>query len=134
MAGVVNVRAALETALNAMSPALSTAWQNVSFTPVAGTAYQRCFLLPANPVNAEMGRRHDEVGIFQIDLMYPLQGGSSAAETRAELIRTTFYRSATFVSGGVAVVVQTTPHIEQGLPDGDRWKVTVKMQFKAQIQ
>ena len=33
---VVKVKAALETALNGMT-ALATAWENVAFTPVAGT-------------------------------------------------------------------------------------------------
>jgi hypothetical protein len=32
------MRAAIEAAISGMSPSLSTAWQNVAFTPANGTA------------------------------------------------------------------------------------------------
>lgn len=130
----VKIRAALETALAAMTPALSTAYENVAFTPVPGTPYQRAFLLPAEPDNPEAGHVvHIARGIFQVNLMYPLQAGDSTARTRAELIRTTFYRSRSFTSGGVTVSVEKTPEAGQGTPDGDRWMIPVKIRFVSQI-
>jgi hypothetical protein len=38
---LIAIRAALESALNGMSPALSTNWENTAFVPVQGTPYQR---------------------------------------------------------------------------------------------
>lgn len=127
-----SVRTALETKLNGITPALSTAWENVPFTPVPGTAYQRAFLLPATPSNPTMGDGfYREQGIFQITLMYPLQAGTLTAATRAELIRTAFKRGTSMVSGGVTVRIETTPEISQGRVDGDRWSVPVKVRWFA---
>ena len=133
MSGIVNIRAALETALNAMSPSLATAWENVAFVPVAGTAYQEVHLLCAKPFNAEFGDRHQEVGYMQVKLMYPLQIGTSTVAARAELLRTTFKRGNTFVSGGVTVMITATPEVGVGSVEGDRYAVAVKIPFMAQV-
>lgn len=130
---VVKIRAALETALNAMSPAVSTAWENHSFTPVTGTAYQRVNVLFASPENIEFGSRHREVGYMQVTLMYPLQIGTSTVAARAELLRTTFYRGASFTNGGVAVVIDQTPEVSPGGVEGDRYAIPVKVRFYANI-
>ncbi len=128
----VKIKAALETALNGMA-ALSTNWENAAFTPVAGTPYQQVNILFAEPDNAEYGRTYRELGYMQIRLMYPLQVGAVTAITRAELIRSTFYRGASFTASGVTVVIERTPEIGAGIVDGDRWALTVKIRFYANI-
>ena len=133
MAGIVNIRAALETALNGMSPTLSTAWENVAFVPVAGTAYQQVNILFAKPDNREFGNRHQELGYLQIKLMYPLQIGTSTIAARAELLRATFKRGNSFTSSGVTVMVTDTPEVSAGGVEGDRYAVPVKIRFVAQI-
>ena len=133
MAGVVNVRAALETALNAMSPALPTSFENVAFVPVAGTAYQQVNVLFAKPDNREFGNRHQELGYMQIKLCYPLQLGTSTIAARAELIRATFKRGNTFASSGVTVMVTDTPEVSAVGVEGDRYAMPVKIRFVAQI-
>lgn len=133
MSGVVNIRAALETALNGMSPALSTSFENVTFVPVTGTAYQQVNILWAKPFNAEFGDRYQEVGYMQVKLMYPLQIGTSTIAARAELIRSTFKRGNTFTSGGVTVLITDTPEVSAGGVEGDRYAMPVKIRFVAQI-
>lgn len=130
---VVKVRTALETALNAMSPALSTAFENAAFTPVAGTPYQKCHVLFAKPDNQQYGSGHKELGFMQVTLMYPLQVGTATAAARAELIRATFTRGSTFVSGGVTVNVMETPEVSPGSVDGDRFEIPIKIPFYAYI-
>ena len=131
---ITHVRAALETKLNAMAPALQTAWENVGYTPVTGTAYQACYLMPAEPENPTLGDGYyREHGILQISLFYPLQAGPQAAEARAQLIRTTFARGTSMTSGGVTVRIEATPYIGQGRQDGDRWHVPVKIRWFAGI-
>lgn len=126
----IKIRAALETALAAMSPALSTAWENNAYAPPASTvAYQKAFVLFAEPDNAEYGASYREQGIFQVTLCYPLQTGVGAAAARAELLRTTFKRGSTFTNGGETVIVTRTPEISSGTVDGDRWAVPVKIRF-----
>lgn len=125
------IRTALETALDAMSPALATAWQNVPYAPTNGTAYQRAFLLPAPPDNPERGTFTRDQGIFQISLAYPLDTGPGAAEARAELVRDTFYRGASFTSGGVTVNIERTPEIAQPIIEPDRYVVPVRVRYYA---
>lgn len=130
---VVSIRAALETALNGMSPSLSTAWENVAFSPVAGTPYQIVNVLFAEPENVEYGSRHREVGYMQVKLMYPLQAGTATAAARAQLLRTTFTRGNTFSSGGVTVMTHRTPEIQPGTTEGDRYAINVIIRFYANI-
>jgi len=131
---IVSVRTALETKLNAMTPSLSTAYENVPFTPVTGTAYQRAYLMPATPANPTMGDGYyREQGIFQVTLRYPLQAGPKTAADRAELIRAAFKRGTTLTSGTVSVIIERTPEIGQGRVDGDRWALVVRIRWFAGI-
>ena len=131
----VAIRAALETALNGIAPALATAWENAPFTPTQGTAYQRVFLKGVTD-NPTLGGNHYRInGYMQVSLYYPLQTGSSAASTRAELIKTTFKRGYSFTSGGVTVIIDKTPDgMEGGRVDGDRFVLPVKIFFFCDIQ
>lgn len=124
---------ALETAINALSPALPTVWENTSYTPVVGTAYQRVDILFAQPVNNEFGRGHREQGYMQVRLFYPLLTGKSAILTRAELIRSTFYRGASFTKDGIVTRISDTPEIGSGETDGDFHTRIVKVRFFAHI-
>lgn len=131
---IVKVRAALETALNSMSPALITAWENNPFTPPASNVpYQKSFVLSATPENLEYGSSYLENGIFQVTLMYPLQTGTAAVAARAELLRTIFNRGASFINSGVTVRITRTPEISAGTVEGDRFALPVKIRFSAFI-
>ena len=132
----VKVKAALETALAAMVPALATAWPNVAFTPPlnSSTPWQRADVLFAAPEDLEIGSTyHREQGVFLVTLFYPLQTGSGAAQARAELLRSIFYRGATFTNAGVAVTIEQTPEISAGSADGDRWVIPVRIRFYSNI-
>lgn len=130
---MVSIRAALEQRLNAMAPALATAWENTPYTPVAGTPYQRVFMLPLEPVNPEMGTGKQESGLFQITLCYPLSAGPAAAAARAELIRTQFPRKLSLTSGGVTVVISNTPEIGPAQFEQDRYTVPVRIKWYANL-
>jgi hypothetical protein len=131
----IKIRAALETALNGITPAIATAWENSAFLSLASSVpYQQVNVLFAEPDDPTYGDTyHLEQGFMQVKLMYPLQAGSLAAMTRAELMRTTFYRGASFSNGGINVVISRTPSISPGNVDGDRWAVIVKIRFTAQV-
>lgn len=133
MSGIVNIRAALETALAAMSPTLTPAYENVAFTPSAGVPYQRVNLLAARPDNREISADYVEQGLFQVTLCYPTGAGPAAAATRAELLRATFRRGATFISGGVVVLVTDTPEVMPAYVDADRYCVPVIIRWMAQV-
>lgn len=128
---VTAIRAALEVALAGMSPALATQWENAPYSPIPGTPYQRVYVLWNDPINPEMGTFTQERGILQISLAYPLGDGSASAAARAELIRDTFIRGASFSSGGVTVIVERTPEIAPAIIEPDRYVVPVRVRFFA---
>lgn len=130
---IVSIRAALETALNGMSPALATSWENAAFAPTAGVAYQQVNVLFAQPVNTEYGSTHREEGYMQVKLMYPLSVGTATIYARAELLRATFKRGNSFVNGGITVVVGATPEVAPGAVEGDRFAVPVKIPFYVNV-
>lgn len=131
---IFKVRAALETAVAAMTPAVATAWENSNFVPRAGTPYQRVNLLPAPPENPTFGDSfYRELGILQITLSYPIQNGPGATASRAELIRAAFPRGASFTNGGVTVTIIRTPEVGVALTDADRYEVPVRIRYIANI-
>lgn len=128
------VRAALETGLAAISPAIATAYENISFTPPAPTVpYQRVWLLTADPDNPEASNGYTERGYMQVDLCYPLNGGPSAATTHAQLIRDTFKRGSLLTSSTAKVTIERTPTISGGSREDDRHVVRVKIPFYCHI-
>jgi len=128
------VRSALEAALDAMTPALATAWEGVGYAPVQGTPYQAVFLMTAEPENIEVGPAYTERGYLQINLNYPLGTGPAAAEARGELIRSTFPRGATFTASGVTVHIPNTPSIGPGRADADTYFLPVRVPFRATVR
>ncbi len=130
----VNIRQALESALFALSPSLPTSFENAPFEkPNVTDPYQDCAILLARPDNLVFGAEHQEIGYMQVDLHYPLQAGTAAVMTRAELIRSNFSRGSSFTNGGIAVIIHKTPEILPGAVDGERFTVPVKVRFFANI-
>jgi len=134
----VLVRSALEAALAAMSPALSVAWENAPFTPTVGTPYAQVHLLLAQPDNPEIGPNangyYTEQGFLQVDLKYPLGAGPATATARAELIRSTFYRGASFTASGVTAHIDRTPEIMPGRVEDDRFVIPIRIRFYSHIR
>jgi len=130
----IKIRAALETALNSITPSIACAWENVSFTPPASSVpYQQAHMIFARPANIEAGSSHQELGFMQIKLMYPENAGPATATARAELLRTTFRRAASFVNSGVTVSITDTPEITRGEPEDGRFVLVVKIRFRSFI-
>lgn len=130
----IAVRAALETQLVTITPAIATAFENLTFTPPAlDVPYQAAYVLFATPWNPEMGTGFQIVGYLQVTLRYPLLAGSGAAAARALAIRAAFQKNASFVSGGVVVTIDKTAAIGNGMPDAGRWALPVKVPFHANI-
>lgn len=129
------IRRALETRLGTVNPALATAWENVDFDPPgADTPYQIANTMFAAPENPTMGQRHyRQRGIFQISLQYPTNEGPGAAQTRAELLRNTFFRGLSIAADGVTTIVDRTPEVATGAVEGDRYVINIRIRFYADI-
>jgi len=130
---IAAIRAALETRLLAMTPTIGTAPENNQFTPTPGAPYQRMDLLPGSPENPAYGTYYREVGVFQVTLCYPQNGGPGAAQARAAMIRDWFKRGSTLVASGIEVTVRRTPAIGPGFQDGDRFCIPVSIDYFASV-
>jgi len=126
------VRAALETQLATITPAIATAYENQAFTPPAASLpYQRVFLMLAAPWNPEMGSGHQIRGYLQVNLCWPQGVGSGAVEARALLIKNAFPKGASLVSGDVIVTIDGIVAKGNGSPDGTVFMMPVKVPFHA---
>jgi len=124
------IKGALEVALNTITPAISTSYENVAFTPPdALTPFQIATTVFATPDNAEYGASSMVLGVFYVRLQYPLNQGTAAALARAELVVVKFKRAASFAAGLSAVVVSKTPEINIIGVELDRFAVLVKIPF-----
>lgn len=131
---IINIRNAMETALDALTPAIQSVHENEAYVPVVDVPYQEVYLLVAKPANPTLGDGYfQERGVFQINLQYPRDVGSLAAATRAEAIRALFPRGATFTNGGITVQIDEATEIGTGRQEGDRWMVPVKVRWHADI-
>lgn len=124
------IRAALETALAAISPALATSYVGDNYEPVEGTPYQQVFFEFADPDNLMIHRTYEQKGYMQVRLFYPLLAGSGTITARAELIQSTF-KSGSVVSG---VTINRTPAIKDPRPEEDRLVQSVFVYFSQIIQ
>lgn len=134
-ANLKSIKAALEARLLGITSPLPTAWENVVFTPpVDGGPYQVVTMLPATPENPTMGDGfYREVGLIQISLSYPVNGGSGPVYTKAEAIRDWFYRGLSLASGGITVIIARTPAVGPGRPVEDRYVMPISIRYFANI-
>ena len=128
------IQAALEKHLLTLAPAIATAVENKTFTPVTGQPYQRVHHLINKPV--DLGLSLDAVesrGLLQVNLMFPLNGGRVPAMQRAEAIAAHFKPPRRLHENGINVELVESASIAGGVPDGDRWFVPVTVAWRAFI-
>lgn len=131
----IAITKALELRLDAMTPAIQTAWENVEFTPSGGVEYQVVTTLFAEPENPVFGNTFNrQKGFLQVQLRYPLNTGSNAALTRAEAIKNWFPRGLSLANSGVTTIIEKTPEVSKAGVDGDRYVVNVRIRFFANLE
>lgn len=124
------IRAALETALLSISPAIETAFVGVEFEPTSGVPYQEVFFFFADPDNAFISRQYIQRGYMQVILKYPPLVGTADITDRAELIQGEF-PSGSVVSG---VTISSTPGINEARAEDDRIVQSVFVNFLKKVQ
>ena len=128
------IRRALEMHLNAMAPALDTAYENASYAPVTGRPYQRVTMIYGPPDDRVMGcDRYREIGIFQVTLCYPVNKGPNPAQDRADAIRAWFKRRTVLENGGQYVSILETPKKQTLGNIDDRYNVAVSISYSADV-
>jgi hypothetical protein len=115
-----NIESALLTAYTGGSFGLSTAYENVDFSPVDGTAWAMINFLPAQPEPTSIGQDGIDLhtGVFQIALKYPPNTGRSAVVAKADAIAAVFYAGAHLGYNGQYVTISSCGRSGGGLVDG----------------
>lgn len=129
---IATIRAALETRLNGISPAIPTAWENTEYTPAVGTPWQRVNLLLADPVDYAVTSDVVEWrGLLQVTLYYPRGVGTAAASARAQAVATRFAPVQTLTSGSTEVEILSTARIETGTGVDEWWCIPISIPWRS---
>lgn len=130
----LDIRAALEGALAVASP-LPTAWENFPFSAPLNEPYQRATLMPARPMMLDANwNLHREQGFLQVNLCYPLEGGSSPAQARAVALQEAFFAGRSILAGSNIVVIDGTPYVAPGLVEDTLYTIPVRIFYYANIK
>ena len=126
------IRAAFAARLLAFPSVPSIAWENVAFTPVAGVTYLQPELLPAEPVQAEIGTNggNHHFGIYQISIKAPAGGGIGTAATLRDGLLDHFKRGTQLVYNGLTVQIEKA-FTGPALQDTDRLHIPISIRFRA---
>lgn len=130
------IRDLLRVQLNTVSGSFPTAFENMPYVPVVGTAWQWAVLLWAQTENPTMGDEFlREVGIYQVMLNFPKSEGPDALGAQAAIIRAGFARGLTLEQGQVQVKILRTPYLSPPIPTEGAWySVAVSVPFVANVQ
>ena len=129
---IAAVRAALESRLYGISPAISTAWQNVAYEPTIGTPWQSVALLINDPVDyAVTSDVVEQRGILQVTLHYPAGVGTATALARANAVAARFAPVQTLTSGATNVEILSTAHIAAGFALDGWWVIPVSIPWRS---
>jgi hypothetical protein len=131
---LLKISAAFEKKLKALDPTFPTALENINFTPVTGTPYQRIRVLPATPINPTMGDNyHRENGFCEIIIFYPVNTQRGAAQAKAEAIKNHFPRGLALTEAGQIIKIDRTPSISAAIQDGDRYALPITISYYSEI-
>lgn len=129
------VRAGMEKKLNtwAVANSLTVAWENVTFTAPAD-AYVRAFLLPEPTLSQTLDKTHRRyAGILQADLVMPINGGASPAETLLASLLTAFAPATSFTESGVRIYIPEPASAAPALSESSRYIVPVSIPYIAHV-
>jgi len=127
-----SIRALIEQRLAtwAATKSLPVAWQNVAFTPPAGT-YLRAFLLPAETDSPDLqGVMRTYAGVYQVSIALPEGQGSGAGETLAGEIDALFPLDLRLNDGAVTVQMISPASIGPAIQDGSRYTLPVSFRYR----
>lgn len=109
---VKTVKKAARLHLAALSPQLPTAYEGFPFEVPSSGLYQRTQFVVQTPDDPVIGDKYYRERLeFQIFVVGPAGVGTTEVDTRAELIRTHFYKGFTTTVDGMRIYVLRTPQI-----------------------
>lgn len=125
------IKVALDKAIGLLSGDIQTEYENVAFTPTAGTPYQQLHFLPAVNTSIEItGAGALYRGVYQITLKYPVNKGVNPPLDKAESIIKAFPKSRVLVESDTVVICGLPGYRKLGV-DGDRYIYAVSIEYKS---
>lgn len=130
---VLETKRCLERRLMALTPSLPTSFEGVSFDPPL-TMYQSCQLSIGKPDDPTIGDKYYRERVqFQIFIVDAPNNGTSAAITRAELIRNHFRKGLTLTESGFNIYILNTPQVGSTAQIGTRTIVPVMIDVVTEV-
>lgn len=122
-----NVQAALDTRLSTLTTAvdpIAVAWEGTNFEPVVGETFIRTTNITTVSDQLDLANSaQDNVGIYQIDVFYPLNGqGTGPMLDIISDIYNHFKGSLTLTSGGTKVYIRNISRLPT-VKSEDTWMI-----------
>jgi len=126
------IEAQLSAWAKAQNPVIAVAWENVPFQPAAGTLYLRGTLLPAATTSPDLaGALTTWVGVYQIDVMAPINVGPGPAEEVAAQLSAPFPVNQRLTGTGLVLQIATPLSAAHAAQEADRYVVPVSFKYRA---
>lgn len=128
------IRQALRQHLLTVVSASEVQWENQDFSPTTAATWYRETLLPAEPSRAGVGAGSAGryVGLYQVDVFTPAEGGAYPADDEADALIAAFGWGTTLAYGGVTVRVEKT-YKEPGRQEPDWYHTPVIIEWRADL-
>lgn len=130
---IIETKRAAERHLLALTPAVPTAFEGVTFNPPTGI-YQRLQFIIRQPDDPVLGKGYYRERLsMQVFICAELNKGTAEAITRAELVRNWFTKGTTLQEGNIRIHVLTTPQITGTIVTQDRLVCPVIIELVAEV-
>jgi hypothetical protein len=128
------ISTALSTHLKAMTGLPPVAWENATFTPTNGTLYLRENTLFAGdiPIGIGFGDTVQKVGIYQVTVCAPLNGGKFPAFDMADKVLTHFARGTKLTKESTITLI-TIGSVAPAMVDGNWFVVPVSINWQSMV-
>ena len=130
MSAFTDISAALDS--HAEGLGLPLALENKNYKPTIGTLYLRATILPASTAQAGISPSslEDHLGIYQVDIVVPLNAGNSTANVQADLVAAHFKANQTLTHNGVDVFIKSVSR-GAGKRDGAWFTIPVDVSYQS---
>lgn len=130
----VDLKSALNVALNDAALGLPIAWENDAYTPVVGTAYLRVWNLPAETDVMTLGPEpwQEHKGIFQVSVFYPIGVGDMVPLAKAAAVVAVFRATTTYTYNTLRVICEKAWLSSARVEDNLWYHIPVNIRYRVE--
>jgi hypothetical protein len=104
--------------------------ENLTYTPIPGTAYAELTVVPTDRLGQSFKETDELTGTFRVILRFPENESSGPSKSMADLILTTFKVGSAHTYEGVTARMRKTNR-EPGYPEDGWYKTVLTMSYHA---